>query len=93
MLQAEVNQHPNKAVLRLKEDRKYHDLGDVVGSGVEEEATEPQQHRIRRHLPGSGVEEEATEPQPDDTKESSFDSHSAWLAGEFMVGVLFFLEP
>ncbi|CAD6221632.1 unnamed protein product [Miscanthus lutarioriparius] len=42
MLQAEVNQHPNKAVLRLKEDRKYHGLGDVVGSGVEEEATEPQ---------------------------------------------------
>ncbi|CAD6221630.1 unnamed protein product [Miscanthus lutarioriparius] len=72
MLQAEFNQHPNKPVLRLKEDRKYHDLGDVVGSGVEEEATEP---------------------QPDDTKESSFDSHSAWLAGEFMVGVLFFLEP
>ena len=42
MLQAEVNQHPNKPVLRLKEDRKYHDLGDVVGAGVEEEATEPQ---------------------------------------------------
>lgn len=42
MLQGEVNQHPNKPVLRLKEDQSHHDLGDVIGSSVEEEATEPQ---------------------------------------------------
>ena len=37
MLQAEVNQHPNKPVLRLLRDQSHHDLGDV-----EVEATEPQ---------------------------------------------------
>ncbi|XP_066389251.1 putative disease resistance RPP13-like protein 3 [Miscanthus floridulus] len=42
MLQAEVNQHPNKPVLRLLRDQSYHDLGDVIRSGVEVEATEPQ---------------------------------------------------
>ncbi|KAG0541378.1 hypothetical protein BDA96_02G011400 [Sorghum bicolor] len=41
MLQAEVNRHSNKPVLRLEKDWSHHDLGDVVGSGVEE-ATEPQ---------------------------------------------------
>ncbi|CAD6221625.1 unnamed protein product [Miscanthus lutarioriparius] len=42
MLQAEVNQHPNKPVLRLSRDQSHHDLGDVIRSGVEVEATEPQ---------------------------------------------------
>ncbi|CAD6221624.1 unnamed protein product [Miscanthus lutarioriparius] len=42
MLQAEVNQHPNKPVLRLLRDQSHHDLGDVIRSGVEVEATEPQ---------------------------------------------------
>ena len=42
MLQAEVNRHRNEPVLRLLKDQSYHDLGDVIRSGVEVEATEPQ---------------------------------------------------
>uniref|UniRef100_A0A0A9FVL0 Disease resistance R13L4/SHOC-2-like LRR domain-containing protein n=1 Tax=Arundo donax TaxID=35708 RepID=A0A0A9FVL0_ARUDO len=39
-LQEEVGSHPNQPVLRLKEDRSDHDLGDVGGSEVQVEATE-----------------------------------------------------
>ncbi|CAL5052477.1 unnamed protein product [Urochloa decumbens] len=42
-LQEEVNGHPNptKPVLRLREDPRYHDLGEVEGSDVQVQATEP----------------------------------------------------
>jgi len=40
MLEEEVNAHPNRPVLRLSQDRSYHDLGDVEGSHAEVEATE-----------------------------------------------------
>ncbi|CAD6255254.1 unnamed protein product [Miscanthus lutarioriparius] len=40
MLEEEVNAHSNRPVLRLSEDRNWHDLGDVEGSNVEVEATE-----------------------------------------------------
>ncbi|CAL5047361.1 unnamed protein product [Urochloa decumbens] len=42
-LQEEVNGHPNptKPVLRLLEDRRLHDLGEVEGSDVQVQATEP----------------------------------------------------
>ena len=40
MLEEEVNAHSNRPVLRLSEDRSYHDLVDVEGSDVEVEATE-----------------------------------------------------
>jgi disease resistance protein RPM1 len=40
MLEEQVNAHSNHPVLRLSEDRKFHDLGDVEGSNVEVEATE-----------------------------------------------------
>lgn len=38
ILQSEVDAHPNSPVLRLKEERNKHDLGDVVVQV--EEATE-----------------------------------------------------
>jgi disease resistance protein RPM1 len=40
MLEEQVNAHSNHPVLRLSEDRKFHDLEDVEGSNVEVEATE-----------------------------------------------------
>ncbi|CAL5047360.1 unnamed protein product [Urochloa decumbens] len=42
-LQEEVNGHPNptKPVLRLLEGRRFHDLGEVEGSDVQVQATEP----------------------------------------------------
>jgi disease resistance protein RPM1 len=40
VLEEEVNAHPNRPVLRLSDERSYHDLGDVEGSNVEAEATE-----------------------------------------------------